>query len=159
MTSKLTDRVPSLIQRLKVKTTDKKNIVGFDSAFTLDYMGSAEFEFGSVPKALREIVGVANDLRVYTGPEFKTRRVYLVCHRKEMADCMRMLELVCAPGFRAKEYVGIHQFLMGDEHRIKSEGWWDIDHCWMAFISKEYAELSVHAIKTLRDRWAREGKL
>lgn len=70
----------SLVQRLFERTDPWKDSVGFDRLFEMDYMGSAEFEFGATFKALRSIRA---DGPVQTAEfEFtisgQTRSVYMV---------------------------------------------------------------------------------
>lgn len=45
---------PWLVQRLRVRTY-QANRKGVDSKFEMDYMGSAEFEFGTLPDTLRKM--------------------------------------------------------------------------------------------------------
>ena len=48
----VSERLPYLVQRLK-KTFSGEGRKGVDRYFSMDYMGSAEFEYGSLPAALR----------------------------------------------------------------------------------------------------------
>jgi len=45
--------IPDLIQRIKRRNYTSESQKGFDRIFELDYMGSAEFEFGTIPQALK----------------------------------------------------------------------------------------------------------
>lgn len=48
-----------LVQRATIKTTDREHIAGIDSL--LAYMGSAEFEFGSLGASFRRIMASFDD--------------------------------------------------------------------------------------------------
>lgn len=47
------DGIPYLIQRVSRRQHTNENGKGFDRIFSLDYMGSSEFEFGTIPRALK----------------------------------------------------------------------------------------------------------
>lgn len=46
---------PYLVQRLKLNTYHPGDRKGVDRYFSFDYMGSAEFEFGALPSALKSM--------------------------------------------------------------------------------------------------------
>lgn len=46
-------RLPSLIQRIRVRKEPYDGAKGIDKFFDFDYMGSSEFEWGALPKALK----------------------------------------------------------------------------------------------------------
>lgn len=152
------EQTPYLIQRCKVKS--RENITGIDSLFSFDYMGSAEFEFGALPRALSKICEVADALQAYE-VTFGKKSLWLVTTKKEVSEAMRMLKLAADEQIRTKEYVGIEAHLKGTE---KDRGykdykaWWAIDHRWIACVDKELAELTITAIRYVRDRWRAEGK-
>ena len=47
------DGIPYLIQRVRRRKYESEHNKGFDRIFELDYMGSSEFEFGTIPQALK----------------------------------------------------------------------------------------------------------
>lgn len=49
------DRIPYLIQRVTRRSHVNEGGKGFNRIFSLDYMGSSEFEWGAIPKALKEM--------------------------------------------------------------------------------------------------------
>lgn len=49
----LRERTPYLIQRVDLNKYPKDEAVGVDAFFRFDYMGSAEFEYGALHKALK----------------------------------------------------------------------------------------------------------
>jgi hypothetical protein len=46
---------PYLIQRGSFKNISDNEIVGIDSLISFEYMGSSEFEWGSIPKAMIDL--------------------------------------------------------------------------------------------------------
>lgn len=153
---------PYLIQRCRVKTRKKEDITGIDSLLHFDYMGSSEFEWGAIPKALKQLCAVADELVVWNDWNEKGVPLFLVCVGSEMTDAQRMLKLVSSDKHRTKEYVGIAAYLSGKDAKEAYRGfdaWWDIEHRWMVFRELEVAKLAIQAIKHVRDRWKAEGKL
>lgn len=61
MSEKPTIKLPSLIQRVARRRQDREDSKGVDKLFELDYMGSAEFEFNTIPKALKGMRAVKDD--------------------------------------------------------------------------------------------------
>ena len=47
--------IPYLIQRLMKNDSPNPDAKGVDAAFWFDYMGSSEFEWGAIPKALKRL--------------------------------------------------------------------------------------------------------
>lgn len=152
---------PYLIQRCKLKDYDRDKVTGIDSILSFDYMGSSEFEWGALPKALRELCRVADNLHV-SEVSFGKKSLWLICPANSVLPCTKMLQLVANEKHRTKEYVGIEAYLNDDEgrHGFKNyRAWWDIDHAWLACTSKLLARQLIKSIKTVRDRWKKEGTL
>ena len=47
------EKMPYLVQRVIVRDTRNESNKGLDQFFSFDYMGSAEFEFGTLPAAVK----------------------------------------------------------------------------------------------------------
>jgi len=67
---------PYLIQRMKVRNQTKNDeLPGIDSIFSMDYMGSSEFEWDALPESLKRVcknikayeIVVINDVKDYRG--------------------------------------------------------------------------------------------
>jgi hypothetical protein len=86
----MTDEYPDhrffLVQRLEARAEHDPSRAGFDGYFSLDYMGSSEYEWGAVPKALKsfreytDLVIRAYDFEL----EGLTRPVYFVGEAKTL---------------------------------------------------------------------------
>jgi len=159
------EQTPYLIQRCKRKSltpVQKAHVTGIDSILSFEYMGSSEFEWGALPKALRSLCRQADTLKVEKAPFGQGRALWLVCPAATRVVCLNMLAMAAKETHHTKEYVGIEAYLNGDEarHGYKDyAAWWDIDHDWIACVDKELAQLVVYGIKKVRDRWKKEGKL
>jgi len=64
----MADGIPYLIQRVRRRSQVAEHQKGFDRIFELDYMGSSEFEFGTIPKALKA-------MRANKSDEWKVRSI------------------------------------------------------------------------------------
>lgn len=86
-----------LVQRCSIKPygnkvyTDQK----VSEYFSLDYMGSAEFEFGAIPKSIRKMAGKAD----LTTAQFKFKNakghsftIHVLASNKEMPDAFGAIE-------------------------------------------------------------------
>ena len=138
-------RAPYLIQRGEIKTplADPNSRLSF--AVNFDYMGSAEFEFGALPKSFRRIEANANDwkcriveeikeddvpLRVwsaFTDEEFDKYKKYLLQMRDPKNNGGRL---------KTKEAVRFeHDYDHGKF--CCTNFWWDIDNDVMFGFKKE----------------------
>lgn len=141
---------PYLVQRLQVRTFGADQRKGVDREFEMDYMGSAEFEFGSLPKSLREMrkLGDANQKSMFEisfGKTTHTVFYYGPSEHLEVAKDLFTDHLVCRYGkkYPLKERSEIQDaFFNNDETKNETVAWWDIDNNWIAFKSKK-----------LRDKW------
>ena len=122
-----------LVQRLESKKPHRTDR-GFDGYFSLDYMGSSEFEWGAIPKALksmREQVAVVRKRRVrINGVDTP---VFFVVRSDANAPMREMEEWAAGdnrqPRFYGKEQTYFDRILDGtaDEY-ITTDAWWDIEN-------------------------------
>ena len=119
---------PWLIQRGVIKQPIKTN-VRLSQAVKLDYMGSAEFEFGALPKSLRRI---------------ESKLMKYVCRHKVKIDDELIFSIAYPSEFDIDKYtiylkeirVGNHQLKEGTSFEIYAaknkynnfDFWWDIDN-------------------------------
>src|SRR5580692_1422841 len=78
-------RQPYLVQRGKFKNSPK--IEGVDSLIDFDYMGSAEFEYGALPKALKEICAVLPEL-TFNKTDIKAgdKHLWFLCKEEDVSE-------------------------------------------------------------------------
>ena len=55
---------PYLIQRIMIRQQVAENESGVDKHFSFDYMGSSEFEFGALSKALKAMVATQRETQI-----------------------------------------------------------------------------------------------
>ena len=155
---------PYLVQRAKFKKDVVEN-TGIDSILNLDYMGSAEFEFGSLPKSLKEMCEKIANLKVTMVKDvinYKGQRLCLVCSDDQVEDITKFFKAETdrsSREYRLKEYSGISEAVSGKDSRgepVKEDGyytvefWWDIDNNWMACFGKENAEKVMAALQKVK---------
>jgi hypothetical protein len=120
-----------LIQRLQVRPTPRPDD-GFDGYFSLDYMGSAEFEFGAVGDSLRRIrgAGAATVVRSALKLDDTDRMAYFVGPQQGMdekiVDLQRWLR---DPRRRSKErsYFPEHFTYTASDYMVETAAWWSLD--------------------------------
>src|ERR1019366_7565972 len=91
---------PYLVQRGSFKEVDKME--GIDSLIHFDYMGSAEFEYGALPKALKEICAELpqlgfkwTNIKVGIGK----RELWLLCKTEDESSLVEFWNKVCNDKF------------------------------------------------------------
>lgn len=111
-----------------------------------DYMGSAEFEFGAIPRAYRRIMGQFDQYNVHilNITNFQGVPFYLFCRDDRYEATVAELKSYMNNRYRLLEYSGIHAHLQdtindNDKFLREINFWWCIDsHSdvgdWMLFL-------------------------
>lgn len=158
---------PYLIQRCLLRNPYPKrdDIKGIDSIFSMDYMGSAEFEWGALPASLRALTSCLDKV-VLTQTSLKAtdgRSVFVVCFDSDQAEAVAQVEkLATERAIRTKEHVGLERALKCDYKgyvRQDLVAWWDIDNHWFACLGKPVAKDVLLGLARLAERWKKEGKI
>jgi len=119
--------------------------------FTFDYMGSAEFEFGAVPKAIDAIAkgfaegnGTTGQIVIDGVP------VYYLTHKNVEKETVKRIEDLAKDPYitkiRLKEWTGFGDAISArtgkkeDEYAMEWIGWIELDNCFMFFVDKEAFE-------------------
>lgn len=151
-------RHPYLIQRvIALKEPDERK-KGVDRFFIFDYMGSAEFEFGALPEALKRMRANADKLVVeqFTH-KLPTHNVYAsfvgVPSEKEMARTIFLDQLI-EDKLRFKEPLYLKESLLNNDtinqrYGSRFDGWWalDADAPWALFKFRKQAEQFLSCLK------------
>lgn len=141
-----------LVQRLTMKPRNIQNRSGFDGHFALQYMGSSEFEWGAIPKALkrmREHEVASNSIEVNL--DGVTRIVHFVGNPSSLQDAASAMEEWSKsdkyrPSFWGKESTGFpDQFAGRPTHYDDTNAWWAIDTDVAFALSSEVADRLVQA--------------
>ena len=123
--------------------------------FTFDYMGSAEFEFGAVPKAIEAIAkGFAEGNGVTGKIIIDGVSIYYLTHKNAEKETVKRVEDLAKDPYitkiRLKEWTAFGDAIaarngkMKDAQRIpyamEHIGWIELDNCFMFFVDKEAFE-------------------
>jgi len=136
-----------------------------DEAFTLlkeiwqyDYMGSAEFEWGAVPKSLKEI---ATNIKSYVSGEIEVvgkstdyssspskpvtqkAKVYYVCQNDDVEYVTEWIKKFADDNkhnYRTKESVSLAIAICNEKYADRYAGWHDIDNHYLFFTDRTMFE-------------------
>jgi len=125
-------KTPYLVQRGKFKQPAK--IEGIDSLIQFDYMGSSEFEFGALPKALKEICTVLPELEcLWSNIRVGNKNLAFLCRPEDEMVLREFWQKAINDRYsvRTKELLWY-----GDKIGDGIDFWWDIgeNQCWMTTI-------------------------
>jgi len=122
---------PYLIQRAKFE--DNKEGKGIDRLLSFDYMGSSEFEWNALPKALRSMRDFLSDYIQfqYSFKQYPTKSVTVFCKKEQKEFIGDILEQLADREIRLKEYCDLDKYLRDEGGRLYNDFWWDIDQDWM----------------------------
>lgn len=133
-------RNPYLIQRGTIKNPAK--IEGIDSLVKFDYMGAAEFEWGALPKALKEICGILDELEIHS-LDIKTTKgetLWLLCKNEDVEQ----LREFWVKASKDPYSVNTKETVFYNRNKVFEPSnninfWWDIkeEQCWMATLGDD----------------------
>jgi len=149
------EHTPYLVQRIETRQTVRDDDVGVDRHFRFDYMGSAEFEFGALPKALKAIraTKLMNEPKRikhpdghivwYVGPKelFETAKKLFFSQLKDRYE-PRLKESTYISEVFGTDKLTIARVKKGIERSWKPNtiGWWDIMSTYAFFCKKDDAK-------------------
>jgi len=119
-------KTPYLIQRCTIqKFSGNQKVSEF---LQFDYMGSAEFEFGALPKCLREIFSIKNDLKIFRVLYLKD--LYVLCTESNIREIEVYLSRLCGLGdiLILKEPISIEKLLKKEKPYRRDNFWIDIEN-------------------------------
>lgn len=115
---------PHLIQRAEFQNRSEKS--GIDSILKFDYMGSAEFEWGALPKSLERI---RNENQNYTFLDIpiEDKVISVFCLNEQKAEIQTYLKSLVDKTTRTKEFTGFDSYIKNDGYFAERfDFWWDI---------------------------------
>ena len=124
-------RTPYLIQRGEIRRPMHAATSRLSQAVDLDYMGSAEFEFGALPKSQRAMQAARGSILLRKVESIKageqTLRVLSCLDDEQFAAYTQYLHQMRADKIRLKENSRFGaDYEMGEYTR--TDFWWDIQH-------------------------------
>jgi hypothetical protein len=143
-----------LIQRCEFKTKTMADVTGVDALFRYEYMGAAEYEFGTLPKSLRRIVANLSAYKSsrtkYTAKDGRALMLFAASD-----DALASLDEIATGRARVKMGSYLPEVLRGEDPKFyRTEVWWDVDNDWIAFLDEESGALIQKALHAVADRWA-----
>jgi len=141
---------------------DKKEINGIDDIIYFDYMGSAEFERGTLPKSLRRMtinkdfykVFVFNQYRDENGNPLKVYAPHVF-----FKNVQNIVDRLVVDGYGLQEYCSLYRHIQKEEkteedtyfsYKDDRDFWWDIENDFFMFF--EHTEKVLEAMDSLRKR-------
>jgi len=160
---------PYYIQRMKRVENPSEN-PSVDDLYRMDYMGSAEFEFGALPKSLKRMTKVFDELVVQISviKDFKKKPLYLLGTAKNVHEYQNFIPELFYEKIHLKERLehtyawkgkggyGITKYPFKEFYHPTA--WWDIDNDVMFTFGKKHAENLRKAIGVVRDKKMAQGK-
>lgn len=146
-----------LIQRGAFQESGK-SLLGSDRVVNLDYMGSAEFEFGAIPKAYRRLMYHFEEYdvfhtEIYT-PEHEELLVF--CRKGCATEVIQAIREFIEQPYYLKEYSELEKVPKAKKEDTSYDGrrsnfWWCIDikksyGDWMAFLQPQ-SDLFTEAVE------------
>lgn len=155
---------PSLINKLDIGGSStglsKEALDMFSSIFRFDYMGSAEYELGAVPKALQQIL---NNIKSYITKEiiidyiYKDYRnkdeikgkhsIWVICPKNEIENVCDVIKHHATTNdyyaklpYQTKEAVKLSYSLAFPDTCVSCCGWLELNNGYMFFSDKEMFE-------------------
>jgi hypothetical protein len=135
-------RTPYLVQRAEIQHPLAEASERFSNSVSLDYMGSAEFEFGALPKSLRALQARVDDIkitvdnRITTGEnDNRSLRVLHTFTPEEFEEYFVFLQRMRKDDLRLKER---SDFGAVRRDWNKTDLWWDIENHVMFSFDKMY---------------------
>lgn len=111
--------------------------------FSFDYMGSAEFEFGAIPKCFQSM---AKSIKEYSTHELVINKmpVYVICKTDEADLIDERVKELAKDKIRCKGWTAFNQALGLNKYSKKEDcrtiGWLELDNEFMFFVSKDAAD-------------------
>lgn len=157
-----------LVQRVKLmpewitkKVKDKEKILepSVDDLYRMDYMGSAEFEWGALPKSLKRIcLNFENFLTYETEiKDHKGNPLFLFIEQHKVNDYINEINEYLKGNRNLKEYIELEQFVSGkgfggkpiEQNEFACQIWWDINNdVWFTFLPGEIQKIKDSILAT-----------
>jgi len=116
----------------------RENKIGIDHIISLDYMGSAEYEFGAIPKSFKRILENINQYDIIT-TNFKNVNnipLNIFCKTDDKKEVLEIIDKLSIDYIRLKEWITFQWNFKRSEHswnKPKENFWWDIQNDFMFF--------------------------
>ena len=141
-----------------VDSLDDNNINGIDDIVDLYYMGSAEFQWGSLPRSLRRMTINKDFYKIFTFDEYKDKNgnpLKVYAPRIFFDNVKKIVERLVVCGDGLQEYCSLHRNFEDNNDdntffRNNSNFWWDIENDFFIFF--EHTDKVIEAMNSLEER-------
>ena len=145
-----------------VNSLDKKQINGIDDIIYLDYMGSAEFEWGALPKSLRRMTINRDFYKVFVFNQYKDENgnsLKVYAPHVFYKNVQSIVDRLAVNGYGLQEYCSLHRHIQKEEkteedtyfgYKDDRDFWWDIENDFFMFF--EHTDKLIDAMDALRKR-------
>lgn len=122
---------PDLIQRGSFKNIEESAIVGLDSLIDYDYMGSSEFEWGTLPTSLKRMVQSWGEYEWFKTDikDADEQDLYVLCRKRQHEEVLQAIHILATEPdtIRTKESVGLKNYLdCRSDYALRITFWWDV---------------------------------
>lgn len=115
-----------LIQRAKFNNRDYKK--GIDSILEFDYMGSSEFEWGALPKSLKNIREEINNY-IYIENIVNNKTITIFCKKIHIDNINEYLTELAENKMNLKKFSAFDSYIKDDGYfKDRFDFWWDIEN-------------------------------
>ena len=135
-----------------INLLDEKDINGLDDIISFDYMGSAEFEWGSLPRSLRRMTLNKDFYKVFTFNQYKDKNGYslkVYAPKLYLKNVQNIIDRLVVNGEGLQEDCTLHKYI-ADSLKCKSNFWWDIENDFFIFF--ENTDKIIQAMEALKKR-------
>lgn len=155
---------PYLIQRVVRKRSEFNNSGSIDDNFKMSYMGSAEFEFGALPKSLKHACSELDSYKVVKLDEVtdfneQPLRVFCPSDDEEYKDALTKMSKD-EYSIDTKEFVGLAEVAKATSTgRQDTYFWWDIEHHVFFCFGKTNMKHLRTALENTRNKFKEAGRI
>ena len=141
---------------------NKKDINGLGDIVSLDYMGSAEFEWGALPRSLRRMTINKDFYKVFVFNQYKDENgnsLKVYAPQVFYKNVQNIVNRLAEHGYGLQEYCSLSDHIQKDKKEDddtrfryidKSDFWWDIENDFFMFF--EHTDKVLMAMDSLRKR-------
>ncbi len=145
-----------------INSLGKKEINGIDDIVAFDYMGSAEFEWGSLPKSLRRMTINKEFYKVFVFNQYKDEHgnaLKVYAPQVFFKNVQKIVDRLVVNGSGLQEYCSLHEHIIKEtenkedlffNYKDNRNFWWDIENDFFMFF--EHTDKLLQAMDSLRKR-------
>lgn len=142
-----------------IDSLNDENINGIDDIIDFHYMGSAEFQWGSLPRSLRRMIINKDYYNIFVFDQYKDKNgnsLKVYAPSLYFDNVKRIVDRLAINGDGLQEYCSLHRNFQKDVdeensyYRNNSNFWWDIENDFFIFF--EHTDKVLQAMDALSER-------